>query len=48
MGKGIKLRKGFSTGSAHGLRRLSKEAKDKGIVCPIDMGTSMGPLRFSS
>lgn len=47
IGKGIKLTKGFSTGSTHGLRRLSKEAKGKGIVCPLDMGTFLGPLRFS-
>lgn len=48
MANGIRLKKGFSTGSVHSVRRLSKEAKGKGIAYTQDMDSFWGPPRFSS
>lgn len=46
--KGTKLKKGSLTVSSQSRRRLSKEAKGKGIARPLDMGAPMGKMRFPS
>ncbi|KAG5562262.1 hypothetical protein RHGRI_005104 [Rhododendron griersonianum] len=46
--KGIKLKKGSLTVSSQSRRRLSKEAKGKGIARPLDIGAPTGKMRFPS